>query len=163
MKHRLLVALLSLSILSGCYANARFYPVKGPLSAQAPLPIFTAKMSGIGKNGDISLALADGETGKGRWSMVEPVQSPNGATTSNTSATSSMASLWDTIYGPGFYVSHVLGARLYAESVVTGDRGTVLNVEFYRDEHERPEHDNVARTIKGVAKDNKDNIYKVVF
>lgn len=161
MKYRLLVALLALSILSGCYANARFYPVKGPLAAQAPMPVFTARMTGIGKSGDISLVLVDGEKGQGHWSMVAPVQSPNGATMSNTSATSNMASLWDTIYGPGFYVSHVLGSRLYAEAVVTGDRGTVVNVEFYSEEHERPQEG--SSTVRGVAKDNKDNLYKVVF
>ena len=161
MKSRLFVVLLAVSILSGCYANARFYPVKGPLAAQAPLPVFTAKMTGLGNSGDISLALADGETGIGHWTRVAPVQSPNGAVTSNASANSSMAALWDIIYGPGFYVSHVLGTRLYAEAVVTGDRGTVLNVEFYRDEREH--HDDSSRGLKGVAKDNKDNIYKVVF
>jgi hypothetical protein len=161
MKISLFVVLLSASILSGCYANARFYPVKGPLSAQAPLPVFKAKVTGIVKNGNISLVLADGEIGKGRWSQVGPVHAPKGATTSTASATSGMASLWDTVYGPGFYVSHVLGSRLYAEAVVTGDRGTVLNVEFYRGEGE--EHENSTHAVKGVAKDNKDNIYKVVF
>src|SRR5262249_42858416 len=155
MKHRFLVALLALSILSGCYANARFYPVKGPLAQQAPLPVFTATVSGVGKTGDISLVLVDGETGQGHWSMVAPVQAANGNVTSNTSATSSMASLWDTIYGPGYYVSHVLGTRLYAEAVVTGDHGTVLNVEFYREEREHQEGN--SHVLKGVAKDNKDN------
>jgi len=160
-KIRLLVVLLSASILTGCYANAHFYPVKGPLSAQAPLPVFTAKMTGLINNGDISLALADGETGKGRWNRVVPAKSADGTATSPISATSDMASLWDTVYGSGFYVSHVLGSKLYAQAVVNGDRGTVLNVEFYRSEVDQ--HEQTSHSVKGVARDNKDNIYKVMF
>jgi hypothetical protein len=118
-------------------------------------------MTGLGKSGDVTLTLLDGETAKGHWSQVVPVRSPSGTATSSTSATSNMASIWDTIYGQGFYLSHVLGTRLYAEALVTGDRGTVLNVEFYRDEREH--HDAGSHAVRGVAKDNKDNIYKVVF
>ena len=72
-----------------------------------------------------------------------------------------MASVWDTIYGTGFYVSRVLGARLYAKSVLTGNKGTILNVEMYKPQGE-PEGATVA-AIKGVAKDNRDNIYKLAF
>ena len=71
-----------------------------------------------------------------------------------------MPSAWDTVYGQGYYVSHVLGARLYAQAVATGNKGTVLNVEMYKAANE---HDVIpADAVKGVAKDNKDNIYKLV-
>jgi len=72
-----------------------------------------------------------------------------------------MSSVWDTVYGSGFYVSHVLGARFYAQAVASGNQGTVLDAEMYRPvgEHES----NPLNAIKGVARDNKDNIYKLVF
>jgi len=71
-----------------------------------------------------------------------------------------MFEAWDIVYGSGFYVAHVLGERLYLQSVLTGDRGTVLNVEMYRpDAREAP----APGAIKSVAKDNKDNIYKLAF
>jgi len=71
-----------------------------------------------------------------------------------------MSSIWDTVYGSGFYVSHVLGTRLYVQAVIPGNRGTVLNLEMYRPEERES---NIIGAIKGVAKDNKNNIYKLVF
>lgn len=73
-----------------------------------------------------------------------------------------MSSAWDAVYGAGYYVSHVLGAKLHAQAVVSGDRGTVLNVEMYRSEGEPAGASNAVIDIKGIAKDNKDNIYKLV-
>jgi hypothetical protein len=43
---------------------------------------------------------------------------------------------------------------------VEGNRGTVPTAEMYRSDTEK---ENSRRAIKGVAKDNKDNIYKVAF
>jgi hypothetical protein len=69
-----------------------------------------------------------------------------------------MSPVWDAVYGPGFFVSRVLGARLYVRTVATGNRSTVLNVEMYR-----PDIQMNLSTIKGVAQDNRGNVYKVVF
>ena len=57
-------------------------------------------------------------------------------------------------------MSHVLGTRLYVRYALTGDRGTVLNVEMYRPDNNES---NILGAIKGVAKDNKDNLYKLAF
>jgi hypothetical protein len=71
-----------------------------------------------------------------------------------------MASEWDMVYGQGFYVAHVLGARLYARAEITGNRGTVLHAELYKPD--KIEQQDIA-SIKGVAKDDKGNIYKIAF
>jgi hypothetical protein len=73
-----------------------------------------------------------------------------------------MAAEWDTVYGQGFYTSRVLGARLHAKAEVTGNRGTILHVEMYKPEPVGAEAQSAA-SIKGVAKDDKGNIYKVAF
>jgi hypothetical protein len=57
-------------------------------------------------------------------------------------------------------VAHVLGARLYGRAVLTGNRATVLNLEIYEPDHTE---NNRPAEIKGVARDNKDNVYKVAF
>ncbi len=108
----------------------------------------------------MSVVLGDGEVCKGRWSTVPRAQVPKGAATASTSSTDGMPSVWDTVYGSGFYVSHVLGTRLYVRSALTGDRGTVLNVEMYRPDNNES---NIRGAIKGVARDNKDNLYKLAF
>jgi hypothetical protein len=154
-KVKLYVLLLGISLMLGCSRAYRFYPVQGPLYAQTPSVVLVAKLTGAISSGSISVVLSDGEVCKGHWAEVPPVQVPKGANTAIATA-DSMSSVWDTVYGSGFYVSHVLGARS-ARAVVSGNRGTVFNVEMYATPE--GEHNFV---IKGVAKDNKDNIYKVV-
>ena len=158
MKNSFLFALLSISILAGCRMTARLYPVQGPLSAQSPTPILLAKLTGAFNSGNMTVVLADGEVCKGHWATVP--RSPVAKATAGAASGNNMSSVWDTIYGSGFYLSHVLGQRLYVQAVIPGNRGTVLNVEMYRSEGEEP---NLPRGIRGVAKDNKDNIYKLVF
>lgn len=160
MKTKLGLILLGISMMLGCSHTARFYPVQGALSAQTPAPVLVGKITGSFTPKDISVVLSDGEVCKGHWAMVHPVQVPKGATTATAATTNGMLSAWDTVYGPGFYVSHVLGARLYAQAVATGDKGSVLNVEMYRAAIDRQALP--ADAVKGVAKDNKDNIYKLV-
>jgi hypothetical protein len=161
MKTTLVFLMLGLSLMSACLLRptVQLYPVHGPLSAQTPLPVFPGKVTGLVNSGNISFVMRDGEVCKGRWTRVVPVKTPNGAMTANTQATDDMPSVWDTVYGPGFYVSHVLGTNYHAQAKITGDRGTVVNVEFYRAD---PGRENISHLF-GVARDDKDNIYKMVF
>ena len=77
----------------------------------------------------------------------------------------SLASAWDTVYGQGFYTAHVLGTPLFAQTVLTGNQGSVLQVEMYRQEHGSDTDPNSVAPldIRGVAKDSKGNIYKLAF
>jgi hypothetical protein len=121
------------------------------------LPVFSGKLSGILNAGDVSFVIGDGEVCKGRWTRVVPVKTANKGAAAATPLSSGMPAVWDTVYGSGYYVAHVLGASLYAQAAITGDRGTVLDVEFYR-----PNPGGEQVRILGVAKDSKDNIYKLV-
>jgi hypothetical protein len=155
-KKEFCLIILGICAMLGCSAKARLYPVQGPLSAQTPLPVLVGKVTGGPINPkNISVVLSDGEVCKGRWAMVHPVKVPKGANTATAPATNGMQAVWDTVYGPGYYVSHVLGTKYYAQSVASGDKGTVLNVEMYMPEAG-------SGGIKGVAKDNRDNLYKLV-
>lgn len=149
MKTRVALVLLALSAMLGCSATARLYPTQGPLSLQTPSPVFVGRLTGAVNSGTVSFVMADGEVCKGRWARVVPA-------TAGTPAANGMPSVWDTVYGSGYYVAHVLGKRYFADGAITGNLGTVLNVEFYR-------ADPPATHIAGVAKDSKGNIYKMVF
>jgi hypothetical protein len=154
MKRPATAVLLCALSLAGCSATARLYPVQGPLSQQNPAPVFVAKMSAGLHSGNFNVVLGNGEAGKGRWLQVpRPSGSANAAI--SPSLSESMASEWDLVYGQGFYVAHVLGARLYARAEITGNRGTVLHAEVL-------EQNDISR-IKGVAKDDKGDIYKIAF
>lgn|GEM_PF-813018 len=154
-----LVLLFTVALLSGCYGYTRFYPVQGPLATQTPVPVLTAKLGLPAKfffapalrtySGNISLALPDGEICKGRWDEV------------TTPPVNPLQSEWDSIYGKGFYLSHVLGTHQYAQATLRGTRGTVITVQMYAPETEEEPGKVESGPLRGVAKDNQGNLYKV--
>jgi hypothetical protein len=159
MKFKIVLALLGVCLLSGCNHGGHFYPVQGPLSKQAPPPVFTAKATGIFTSGSITVFLNDGEVCKGPWSVVSrKTRKASPATVSQPPV--DLAAAWDAVYGPGFYTAHILGSTtgFHAQSTLSGDKGTTLQVGLFR-----PDTPGNANEIRGVAKDNKGNIYKVVF
>jgi hypothetical protein len=155
----LVFALLGICAIAGCYRSAHLYPVQGPLASLTPPPIYTAKITGAFNSGSISVVLADGEVFTGPWkalSVKARAQKANAGSTEQVT----LASAWDTVYGKGFYTAHVLGTILFAQATLTGNRGTILQVEMYRQEHGADTSGQI--DIKGVAKDSKGNIYKLV-
>ncbi len=159
MNRRLVFLSLSIFVLTGC-ATGRLYPIKGPLSAQTPPPIYVANFKGAFNSGSLTVTLANGEVCKGRWETIRRPKNAKESAAISGAPASNLSAEWDTVYGPGFYVAHVLGARLYARSTLTGSKGTVLNVEMYKPDNNE---NNTAAAVKGVAKDNTDNIYKLAF
>jgi hypothetical protein len=158
MKHPLLLGILCVSLLSGCSATARLYPVSGPLSQHNPQPVFVGRITGVVDSGNFSVVLENGEVCKGKWAMVPRPNSSSDASTATPQE--NLSAEWDSVYGAGFYVAHVLGAPLYGRGTATGKSGTVLNFEIYRPQDAQ----NVPRgSIKGVAKDDKGNVYKLSF
>jgi hypothetical protein len=180
-----LCAVLFLTAISTGCASARMYPVQGPMASETPGAVYSAKLTGLLYSGDITIKSSTGEVCKGHWTLVKGGTSEDGVSTpaANASATSAsaanaalapasappnsgpssvaegMPAAWDAVYGQGYYVAHVLGQRLYAHALVTGNQGTILNVEFYRVYQSQ----NEPGQIHGVAKDNKGDIFKLAF
>lgn len=151
----ILTALTLVASLTACSTTATLYPVDGPLSKQRPLPILTAAVDGImGNTEGISLSLPDSEHCTGRWSSIAPMSVGYSAGSATGSATNGMASVWATVYGSGFSVRNLAGVNK-GEVMLVGDRGTVIQVEFYTGSG--------TANGTGVAKDNKGNIFKVLF
>jgi hypothetical protein len=155
LKAQLWFAVFGSFLMVGCSATARLYPVQGPLMSQAPVPVFTGKFTGALNAGNISFVLSNGEVCQGRWTRIVPVKGAQGAQSAPPPASPGMPAIWDQIYGPGYYVSHVLGMRLHGQASITGNRGTVLTVEFYRPD--------AVPEILGVAKDSNGNVFKMTF
>ena len=151
-----IIVLLSLSVLWGC-ATARMYPVKGPLAAQTPPPVYSAKLSAVFDSGTFSAQLANGERFKG---TVSPVLG-------TARKSHSLAAEWDSVYGVGYFANKVLDAQYYLRGTVTGSNGTVLQVEMYKNDSRpalaAPHDQSVIIDMNGVAKDSNGNVYKLVF
>lgn len=165
MKGNLAVALLCVSAMFGC-ASAHLYPVKGPLSTQSPPPVYSVKVSGAFFSGSFEAKLTDGEVCKGHWTTVSRGSAPGSPNATSPKPAEPMKTEWDTVYGTGYFQANVLGSRLYGRGVAKGPKGTILTMEMFKDET-RPDlvarNDVDTRAIKGVAKDDKGNVYKLVF
>jgi hypothetical protein len=152
MKLSIIAVVVTATMLGGCILSVPggFSPVQGPLSKQSPIPTYSATITGL-FYGSISVVLDNGEVCKGPWAAVS-------ATPRGTSATVvtpiDMAADWDSVYGAGYFAAHVLGNKVYARATLTGSKATVLHVEFSNET-------NTPGNTKGVAKDNKGNVFKV--
>lgn len=159
MKARFAPVMLCVSVLSGCYLNGRLYPVQGPASAVTPPPIYAARISGGLRSGSFTATLQNGERCTGSWAQVS--NKPTATQTSNSSRSQAdIAKAWDTVYGAGFYTAHVLGANIHIHGVLNGDKGTVLEVDAFRNPGTG---DDAMNSRKGIAFDTNSNIYKLVF
>jgi hypothetical protein len=139
----------------GCSTTARLYPVEGPMSKQIPLPVLAANVEGIlGNTGGITLTMPDGERCTGHWSSIAPQQVGFTSVAASGLTTSGLASAWTTAYGSGFSFSNAPGVNR-GEAMLTGEKGTVLQVEFFTGSG--------TANGTGVAKDNHGNVFKVLF
>jgi hypothetical protein len=138
----------------------RLYPVQGPAATQAVPPAFTARLTDIyKKSGKISLVQVNGESFQGTWTIVTAtfVNARMPGTSASYPPQPNLAFAWDAVYGQGYYVASILGSESIGQAVATGDKGTILQVEFHREQLGVPEDNHF-----GVAVDNKGNIYKMV-
>jgi hypothetical protein len=122
-------------LASGCAAG-HLYPVRGPLSARVPPPIYKVGMD----NGDsMSTTLGDGEVCRGTW--LDVVQEDPTAR--------DMSAEWDAVYGEGFFLANVWGHIGIARATLTCPKGATVKVEF--------------NSTKGVGKDNNGDVFKLTF
>jgi hypothetical protein len=137
----------------------RLYPVQGPATTQTPPPSFTAKLDLTHKPRKITLTQAGGETFEGTWTVVT-VTFANPKTPGIPASyppQPNLAFAWDLVYGQGFFLSNILGSQTIGQATATGNKGTVLQLEFQEEKLGAP-----VDNIFGVAIDNKGNIYKMV-
>lgn len=142
------------TMLAGCVSLSvpgSYSPVQGPLSKNAPLPSYSAEMSGL-LSGTISVIVDNGEACKGPWVFVSKAAA-TGSEVSNPPA-GNLAADWDAVYGAGYYNAHVLGNKLYARGALACNKGSTIWTELSNEHNERGE-------TKGVASDSNGNIFKV--
>jgi hypothetical protein len=58
--------------LSGCMVMVpgHLYPIHGPLSTNAPTPIYDVSLSGVLMSGTMSASLQEGEVYRGSWTTI---------------------------------------------------------------------------------------------
>ena len=132
---------------SGCSTTVSLFPVEGPLSQERPVSTIQAKADGImGNTGNISLTMPDGESCAGKWSSAAGAGVSVG--------TGSLIGTYGSVYGFGTSVGTGTGQNP-GQAILNCNQGRTIQVEFVTG----------AGTANGFgfAKDNKGNVYKVLF
>lgn len=142
-----LIVMPLVGVVAGCSTTVSMFPVEGPLSEERPVPTIEATADGImGNSGNISLTMPDGEHCTGKWSSAA------GAGIEIESG--SLIGTYGSAYGTSTSVSTGTGQNP-GQAILTCDQGRTIQLEFVTG----------AGTANGfgIAKDNEENIYKVLF
>ena len=163
MERRVLFPVIAIVIGVGCdtrphaFFKSYLYPVRGPLTAQKPIPVIVVDVEGafVGNQvfrnfGSISFSLPDSETFQGQWSR-DPYINGDAKSLALLRETD-IAAVWDVVFGQGFYMANVMGAVGHARATITGSKGTTIQVEF---------GGGLISPHIGVALDSKGNIFKL--
>ena len=151
------LSIFFVAAFSGCTTTASFYPVEGPLSRERPVPVIVAEANGIsGNSGDIFLTMPDGETCKGKWASAAGAGASVGfsSLTGSTIGAKSLFNTYGSIYGFSAGMNTGTGQNP-GQAMLICNRGRVLQMEFVTGAGTKHGF--------GLAKDNRGNVYKVVF
>lgn len=132
---------------SSCSLTGMMVPVEGPLSQLQPPPVLNVRADGImGNSGNVTFAIPDGETCKGRWSSA--------AGAGVTVGSASLLSQYGSAYLSGYSVSSGTSQNP-GQALAVCSKGRSVQLEFVTG----------AGTAHGfgIAKDNEGNVYRFVF
>lgn len=146
LKKFILVSLILFALtLSGCTVSANLFPIEGPLAQSSEAVVipcsFTYNGFGIGK---VTITMPDGEVLKGKY-----------VTRDNSAYGMNFGSMFSRNYYAQYYGnSFSFSGCQYGSFVATGDKGTVLQGEYWV---------NLTNHGSGFAKDNHGNLYKFMW
>ena len=113
-------------------------------AGQPPKSILSGTIVYVGPSATISFHLADGEKFSGPCAFG-----------SAAGVNDDLKGAWDSVYGQGDYLAHVVGAANHCTAKLTGSKQTIFRLEAY--------NETVGPLLKGLAEDSNSNIYKVAF
>ncbi|MEM7728268.1 MAG: hypothetical protein AAF311_03245 [Pseudomonadota bacterium] len=144
MSFRTTILAALLPLLAACSTSGSLYPVAGGFYEASQIAPIEVTLSGAVRNsGTMSVTLPDGEALEGPWSLVGKANS---------------VASWGTLMAQYDNSAAELAANPEAyrgKAYLVGDRGTTMDVEYAL----------VGSSGKGlgIARDSRNNIYRVVF
>ncbi|MCW1914748.1 hypothetical protein OJ996_14265 [Luteolibacter sp. GHJ8] len=144
-------------VLASCSITitGNLYPVDGQLSKTVPVPVIPLKIHNVERNsGTVDMVLPSGEICKGHWSVAAPRMVGTASTTASGSISSGLDSAFISMHGSSFINVARPGVNK-GQAMLVGDRGSVIECAFLVGSGTASGY--------GTAKDNKDNVFKVIF
>jgi hypothetical protein len=130
-------------VSSACAVGGiHLYPVETSSAGQPQRPILSGTVIYVGPSATMSFQLPDGEKLHGPCTFG-----------SAAGVNDDLKEPWDSVYGPGDYLAHVVGSPAHCTATLTGSKGTVFHIESY--------NENAGTPLKGIAQDSKGNLYKL--
>lgn len=143
MRLRLILAITLACASTGCAVGViHLYPVEASSAGQQPKSILSGTIIYAPGSATISFQLPDGEKYSGPCTFGSPA-----------GVNDDLKGTWDSVYGQGDYLAHVVGSPTHCTATLTGSKGTVFHVESYNETAETP--------VKGIAQDSNGDIYKL--
>ncbi len=140
---RLFLATAFVCVSAACAVGAiHLYPVEASSVGQPQRSILSGTIIYAGPSATISFRLPDGEKLHGPCTFG-----------SAAGVNDDLREPWDSVYGQGDYVAHVVGSPTHCTATLTGSEGTVFHIESYNETAGTP--------LKGIAQDSNGNIYKL--
>jgi hypothetical protein len=140
---RLFLAIIFACASTGCAVGAiHLYPIEASSLGQPQKSILRGTMIYAPGSATISFRLPDGEKFSGPCTIG-----------SAAGVDDALKVTWDSVYGQGDYLAHVVGSQTHCTATLTGSKETIFHVESYNETAETP--------VKGIAQDSNGNIYKL--
>jgi hypothetical protein len=140
---RLFLAIIFACASTGCTVGTiHLYPVEASSIGQPQKSILSGTIIYAPVSATVSFRLPDGEKFSGPCTFG-----------SAAGVNDDLKVTWDSVYGQGDYLAHVVGSQTHCTATLTGSKGTVFHVESYNETAETP--------VKGIAQDSSGNIYKL--
>ena len=140
---RLSLAFIFAGACTGCAVGAiHLYPIEASSVGQPQKSILSGTIIYAPVSATISFRLQDGEKFFGPCTFG-----------SAAGVNDDLKATWDSVYGQGEYLAHVVGSGTHCTATLTGSKGTVFHIESYNETAETP--------LKGIAQDSNGNIYKL--
>lgn len=154
MKIFLLLAALGLASCN-ITITGHLYPVEGRLSKQVPVPVVSMKVHNVERNsGKVELTLPSGEFCTGNWSVTAPRMVGTATSFGSGSISSGLDSSFISMHGTSYINAAAPGVNK-GQAMLVGSGGTVIECAFFVGSGTASGY--------GTAKDNRGNIFKVIF
>jgi hypothetical protein len=143
-------------VLSGCHNGAVLHPIQGTSPKyHAVLDVHGAfDSASFSADLDNDKGWVRHEECRGQWETAGPPKPPADG---NALATNDMTAVWDTVYGERYYEANFSKFKRCARGSGKSKQGTILEAEICK----LPDEKKGKLTKRGVARDNKGNIYRL--
>ncbi len=142
-----LIFTLPIFLLTACSAAISMFPVEGPIRSETPNQVLSASAENVSSNsGKFSVTYPNGDQCVGRWASIAPQLT--------STSWGSLFTQYGALTGASIMTTNMPGINR-GEAIAVCSSGNRLQIEFYTGSG--------TANGSGVAKDERGNVFKLIF